>query len=176
MGKASWKQRQNHGSFLTEIFSVPHHGCQLPGQPTVFRLYLNWLGLFPQQSLSPSTNATSSAKTLNRGCLGGNPVSVDRGEAVPHCLVQGLQPWGTPLGWQECLCPWDQVQWPRWEKGTLATQVRGSDAGLAPSMSSCWPRSSSLGKRVAVPALSFRQLVRRPPIPPRIGWSCMVWG
>lgn len=59
-------------------------------------------------------------------------------------------------------------------EGEKATQVRGSDAGLAPSMSSCWPRSSSLGKRVAVPALSFRQLVRRPPIPPRIGWSCMV--
>ena len=49
--------------------------------------------------------------------LGGDQASVDRGEAAPRCATQGLQPWGAPLGWQECVCTWDQVQWPKLGEG-----------------------------------------------------------
>lgn len=43
--------------------------------------------------------------------------SVDRGGAAPRCPTQGLQPWGAPLGWQECVCTWDQVRWPKLGEG-----------------------------------------------------------
>lgn len=49
---------------------------KLPWQPIIFHLYLRWLGLLSEQSLSPPTNITPSAKTLNPGAWE---------ESKPHC-------------------------------------------------------------------------------------------
>ena len=88
-------------------------GWGLPSSDFPLRILSSEAGVRPEQELCSRVLRAPPDSTV----LGEDPVSVDRGVAVPHCVVQGLQPWGTPLGWQECLCPWDQVQWPRWEKG-----------------------------------------------------------
>lgn len=147
-GKAYQKERQNRG--ITRTLSPPYQGCQLPGQPTVFHLYLNCSGLFPQQSLSPSTDATSSARTLNPDAWQIKPQWTER-RLLPT-TPPGDHSLGKPLcAHRNVFVPGTRCNGPGWEKGLLAAQVQGREAGLAPRMSSCWPRSHSSGRKGQLP-------------------------
>ncbi|XP_026942892.1 uncharacterized protein [Sagmatias obliquidens] len=148
-------------------------GCQLPGQPTVFHLYLNWLGLFPQQSVSPSTSVTSSAKTLNPGAWEEIRLQLTEGKLLPAAPPRDCSLAERLWAGRNVFVPGTKCNGPNWEKGALAAQVPGSEAGLAPGMSSCWPSSSSLGKRGQLPLPGHVLQAVKLKAPPRAGpaWS-----
>lgn len=49
---------------------------------------------------------------------------MDRGEAAPQGPAQGVQPWGATVGWQECVCAWDQLQQPKLGEWGTGGQLR----------------------------------------------------
>ena len=49
---------------------------------------------------------------------------MDRGEAAPQGSALGLQSRGAPLGWQECVCAWDQLQRPKLGERGTGSQLR----------------------------------------------------
>lgn len=77
--------------------------------------------------------------------LGGEQTSVGRAGAAPR----GPTPGGRePLGAGSNVCaPGTQSVARTGRREPLAAQVQGSEAALAPDMSSCWPGSSAWGQR-----------------------------
>lgn len=116
---------------------------------------------------------TSSAKTLNPGAWEEIRLQLTEGELLPAAPPRDCS-LGEPL-WagRNVFVPGTKCDGPNWEKGALAAQVQGSEAGLAPGMSCCWPSSSSLGKRGQLPLPGHvLQAVKLKP-PPQAGpaWS-----
>ena len=70
----------------------------------------------------------------------GDPPSVDRREAAPQGPAQGLQSRGAPLGWQDCVCAWDQLQQLKLGERGTGSQLRCKAERLG------WPGASSSGK------------------------------